>query len=140
MVTGQPGPNRWRSDSVNSSSVGGLSLLFAGSGDEGSSGLLTGYLLFEVIGLAEEGIPQDSGDRGIACVKALADTPLGVVGEVLCVVAPPGAVIVPQVVERVVRGPDREDRLIKDRCAPMDSIRCAHVGVMCGLSHQEPGQ
>lgn len=132
MVTGQPGPRLWRSDSANSSSVGGLSLLFPGSGDTGSSGLLTGHLLFKVIGLAEEGIPQDPGDRGIARVKALADTPLGVVGEVLCVVAPPGAVIVPEVVEWIVRGPDGEDRLIKDRCA--------HVGVMCGLSHQEPGQ
>ena len=102
--------------------------------------MVTAHLLFKVIGLAEEGIPQDSGDRGIARVKALADTPLGVVGEVLCVVAPPGAIIVPEVVERVVRGPDGEDRLIKDRCARMDGIRCAHVGVMCGLSHQEHGQ
>jgi hypothetical protein len=44
------------------------------------------------------------------------------------------------VVEWVVRAPDGEDRLIKCCCAPMDGIRCAHVGVMCGLSHQEPGQ
>ena len=73
-------------------------------------------------------------------MKALANTPLGVVGEMLCVVAPPSPVIVPQMVERVVRGADREDRLIKDRCAPMDGIRCAHVGMMCGLSHQEPEQ
>ncbi len=102
--------------------------------------MVTAHLLFKVIGLAEEGIPQDSGDRGIARVKALTDTPLGVVGEVLCVVAPPGAVIVPQMVERVVRGADRENRLIKDRCAPMDGIRCAHVGVMRGLSHQEHEQ
>lgn len=74
-----------------------------------------------MIGLAEEGIPQDSGDRGIARVKALADTPLGVVGEVLCVVAPPGAVVVPEVVERVARGPDGEDRSV--------CCGCAHVGV-----------
>ena len=106
MVTGQPGPNRWRSDSVNSSSVGGLSLLFAGSGDAGSSGFLTGYLLFKVIGLAEEGIPQDSGDRGIACVKALADTPLGVVGEVLCVVAPVNPIIQPNMVIGVLADSD----------------------------------
>ncbi len=75
-----------------------------------------------VIGLAEEGIPQDPGDRGIARVKALADTPLGVVGEVLCVVAPPSPIIVPEVVERVVRGPDEEDRLIKDRCAHVRDV------------------
>lgn len=45
-------------------------------------------------------------------------------------------------VERVCRGADREDRpiAIDGCCAPMDGIRCAHVGVMCGLSHQEPGQ
>ena len=73
-------------------------------------------------------------------MKALADPSLSMVGEVLCVVAPVNPIIVPEVVERIVRGADREDRLIKDRCAPMDGIRCAHVGMMCGLSHQEPGQ
>ncbi len=46
-------------------------------------------------------------------MKALADTPLGVVREVLCVVAPPSPIIVPVVVEWIVRGPDGEDRLIK---------------------------
>ena len=64
-------------------------------------------------------------------MKALADTPLGVVGEVLCVVAPPSPIIVPEVVEWIVRGPDGEDRLIKDRCA--------HVGVMCGCHIRNPG-
>ena len=43
-------------------------------------------------------------------------------------------------VERVCRGADREDRPVDGCCAPMDGIRCTHVGVMCGLSHQEPGQ
>ena len=95
MVTGQPGPNLWRRDSANSSSVGGLSLLFAGLGDAGSSGFLTGHLLFKMGRLAEEGIPQDPGDRRIARVKAPADSSLGVVGEVLGVVDPPGAVVVP---------------------------------------------
>ncbi len=84
--------------------------------------MLTVHLLFKVGRLAEEGIPQDSGDRGIARVKALADTPLGVVGEVLCVVAPPSAIIVPQMVERVVRGPDGEDRLIKCCCAHVRDV------------------
>ena len=62
--------------------------------------------------LAQKGIPQDPGDPGVICVKALADPPLGVVGEVLGVVAPPCAIVIPQMVERVVGGPDGKDRLI----------------------------
>jgi len=72
--------------------------------------------------LAQKGIPQDPGDPGVTCVKALADPPLGVVGEVLGVVAPPGAVVVPEVVERVVGGPDGKDRLIKGRCAHVRDV------------------
>ena len=55
-------------------------------------------------------------------MKALADPPLGVVGEVLRVVAPPGAVVVPEVVERVVGGPDGKDRLIEGRCAHVRDV------------------
>ena len=55
-------------------------------------------------------------------MKALADSPLGVVGEVLGVMAPPGAVVIPQMVERVVGGPDGEDRLIKGRCAHVRDV------------------
>ena len=53
-------------------------------------------------------------------MEAAAYAPLGVVGEVLGVVAPPGAVVVPEVVERVLRGPDRKNRLVGGgyRCAP----------------------
>ena len=45
--------------------------------------------------------------------------------------------------ERVVGGgPDGEDGLVDGggRCALLKCIRCAHVVVMCGWSHQEPGQ
>lgn len=75
-------------------------------------------------------------------METLSDTTLGVVGKVLGVVDPPGAIVIPQVVEGVLRGPDGEGRPVDGccRCAPKDGIRCAHVGVMCGLSHQEPGQ
>ena len=54
-----------------------------------------------VIGLAEEGIPQDASDTGVAGVEAPAHTTLGVVGEVLGVVDPPGTVVVPQMVEGI---------------------------------------
>jgi len=43
-------------------------------------------------------------------MEASPDATLGVVGEVLGVVAPPGTVVVPEVVERVVGGPDGKDR------------------------------
>ena len=66
-------------------------------------------------------------------MEAPPHTTLGVVGKVLGVVAPPGAVVVPEVVERIIGGPDGKDRPIE--CC------CAHVGVSVGwLKHQEPGQ
>ena len=71
--------------------------------------------------LAEQGIPKNAGDRRIARVEALPDTPLGEVRQVLGVMAPPGAVVVPEVVERVACGPDGEDRSV--------GCGCAHVGV-----------
>jgi len=46
---------------------------------------------------------------------------------VLGVVAPPGAIVVPEMVERVVRGPDGKDRLIYALCcARVGCIGCAH--------------
>jgi hypothetical protein len=57
--------------------------------------------------LAEEGIPENTCDRRIARMKAPTDTPLGVVRQVLGVVAPPGAVVVPKMMERIVADPDR---------------------------------
>jgi len=63
-----------------------------------------------VKGLAQERIPQHSRDTGVAGMEASPDATLGVVGEVLGVVAPPGTVVVPEVVERVVGGPDGKDR------------------------------
>ena len=107
---------------------------------EGSA--LTGHLLFVLSCLAQKAIPKDASDAGVAGVEAPAHTTLGVVGKVLGVVDPPGAIVIPQMVEGVFRGPDGKGRPVGGccRCAPMDGIRCAHVGVMCGLSHQEPGQ
>ena len=46
------------------------------------------------------------------------------------VVAPPSAVVVPEVVEGIVRGPDGEDR-------PVDAW-CAHVGVSLGWHIRNP--
>jgi len=56
--------------------------------------------------LAQKGIPQDSGDRRIARMKTPTDTPLGVVREVLGVVAPPSPVVVPKMMERILGDPD----------------------------------
>ena len=52
-------------------------------------------LLFIVGCLAEEGIPQDPRDSGITGMQASPCTPLGVIGKVLGVVDPPGAVVIP---------------------------------------------
>jgi hypothetical protein len=70
--------------------------------------------------LAEQGIPKNPCYAGVARVKAPADTPLGVVRVVFGVVAPPGAVVIPQMVERVVCGPDGEDWSVGGGCC------CAH--------------
>ena len=56
---------------------------------------------FVVDCVAEEGIPQDASDAGVAGVEAPAHTTLGVVGKVLGVVDPPSAIIIPQMVEGV---------------------------------------
>ena len=97
------------------------------------SSVLTDHLLLKMGEIAQERIPQHAGYTRVAGMEATADPALGVVGQVLGVVDPPGAVIIPEVVERIVGGgPDGEDGLV-DGC-------CAHVGVMCGWSHQEPGQ
>jgi hypothetical protein len=66
---------------------------------EGSA--LTGNLLFVVGCLAKEAIPKDASDAGVAGVEAPAHATLGVVGKVLGVVAPPGTVVIPQMVEGV---------------------------------------
>jgi hypothetical protein len=65
-------------------------------------------------------------------VEISSDPPLGEIRQVLGVVAPPGAMIVPEVMERVVCGSDRKNRSV-------DSW-CAHGRDEWGWSHQEPGQ
>jgi len=65
-------------------------------------------------------------------VEASPDTPLGEIRKVLGVVAPPSAIIVPEVVERVTRGPYGEDRPV--------SCGCAHVGVSLGWHIRKPEQ
>ena len=107
-----------------------------------------GILVFKMSHLAQEAVAQHPGNAGVAGVEALPDPALGVVGQVEGVVAPPGAVVVPEVVERIGGGgPDGEDRLLGCCrrlgccCARVGCIRCAHVGVSVGwLKHQEPGQ
>ena len=95
--------------------------------------LLTGHLLFVVGGLAQETVPQDAGDSRVAGVETSPHTTLCEVGQMLGVVAPPGAVVIPEVVERVLCGPDGKDWLV-DRfegcccCAQLKCICCAHVG------------
>ena len=49
-------------------------------------------------------------------MEAPAHAPLGMVRQMLRVVAPPGAVVVPEMVERVGRGPDGEDRPVDGYC------------------------
>ena len=94
--------------------------------------MLIRHLLFVVGRLAEKGIPKNPGDTGVARVEAPADTPLGEVRQVLGVVAPPGAVVVPQMVERVVCGPNGEDWSVGGGSC------CAHGCVMCGLHTRNP--
>jgi len=80
--------------------------------------------------LAEEGIPKDARDARVAGVEAPTDSPLGVVRQVLGVVAPPGAVVVPKMMERVLGDSDRQGGFV------------THVGVSFlgwRLKHQEPG-
>ena len=77
-------------------------------------------------------------------MEAPSHATLRVVGQVLGVVAPPGAVVVPEVVERVVGGPNGKDPPAEGFCrcpARRGGVRGAHVGVSVGwLKHQEPGQ
>lgn len=56
--------------------------------------------------LAEKGIPKNPGDTGVARVKAPSDTPLGVVGMVLGVVAPVNPIIQPNMVIGVLADSD----------------------------------
>ena len=93
--------------------------------------VLTGHLLLVVGRLAQEGVTQDTGNARVTGVEAAAHPALGVVGQVLGVVHPPRAVVIPKVVERIGGGgPDGEDR--PDcrrgcRCrARGDGLRCAH--------------
>ena len=94
--------------------------------------------------LPQNAVPEDPGDAGVTGVEAPSHATLRVVGQVLGVVAPPGAVVVPEVVERILGGPDGKDRLAEGfcRCSPRrGGVRGAHVGVSVGrLKHQEPGQ
>ena len=92
---------------ANSSRVGGFSSLSWGSGAPASSGLLTGHLLLKVSRLAEEAVPQNSSDAEFRGVEALPDTALGVVRQVLGVVHPVGAVVIPEMVILVVGFADR---------------------------------
>jgi len=75
-----------------------------------------GILVLKMGALAQETVPEDPGDPRITCVEASSHAPLGVVEEVLGIMAPPGAVVVPEMVERVAGGPDGKN------C----SIDCAH--------------
>ena len=85
--------------------------------------------------IEKEGIPKKAGDRRIARVKTQTDTPLGEIREVLGVVAPPSAVVVPEVMERVGgRRPDGKDGLVDGGCI------CAHGCFSGWLKHQDPGQ
>jgi len=112
MVTVCPGPMRLCNSSANSSRVGGLSLLTPESDEAESGRMLTGHLLLEVGGVAEQAVPQDPRDAEFVGVETLPDPALGVVGKVLGVVEPPGPVVVPEVVVRVVRGADGQDGTI----------------------------
>ena len=78
------------------------------------------FLLFVVGRLTQNAVPEDPCYAGVARVKAPADTLLGEVRKVLGIVAPPGAVVIPQMVERVVPGPDGEDWPVGGGCS------CAH--------------
>ena len=53
----------------------------------------------------EKRIAKNSGNAAVLRVEAPADTPLGIIWKMLRVVAPPGTVVVPEMVERVVRDP-----------------------------------
>ena len=57
--------------------------------------VLTGNLLLVVGGLTKKAVPQDACDTGVCGVEAPTNPTLGVVGQVLGVVDPPSAVIVP---------------------------------------------
>jgi len=69
----------------------------------------SGHLLFKVSGLTEEAIPKDPSNPEMSRMKALPNPSLGVVRQVLGIVAPVGAVIVPEVVIRIFGGPDGQE-------------------------------
>jgi len=73
--------------------------------------LLMADLILVVGGFTEQGIPENSRNARVRGVQAPSNPVLGVVGKVLGVVDPPSPVIIPQMMERVGVGPDREDGL-----------------------------
>ena len=56
----------------------------------------------EVGGFTKNAIPQDSCYTQLAGVQTAAYPPLGVVGQMLGIMAPPGAVVVPEMMIRVL--------------------------------------
>ena len=66
----------------------------------------------EVGGFTKNAIPQDSCYTQLAGVQTAAYPPLGVVGEVLGVVAPVSSVIGPEVVVGIPRGADGQGRTV----------------------------
>ena len=68
-------------------------------------------------GFAQEAVPEHAGNAGIIGVEVSSDPPLGEIRQVLGVMAPPGAMIVPEMVERIVCGSDGENRSVVGCCA-----------------------
>ena len=62
-----------------------------------------GHLLFDDLTSEQKRIAKNSGNAAVLRVEASANSPLGIIRKMLRVVAPPSAVVVPEMVERVVR-------------------------------------
>jgi hypothetical protein len=64
-----------------------------------------GHLLFVDLTSVEKRIAKNPGNAPVLRVKAPADTPLGIIRKMLRVVAPPCAVIVPEMMIWIISDP-----------------------------------
>ena len=78
-------------------------------------------------GFAQEAVSEHAGNAGIIGVKAPSNSPLGKIRQMLGIVAPPGAVVVPEVMERIGRGSDRENRSVDGGCAHGRDVGGWHI-------------
>ena len=84
--------------------------------------------------IGQEGISQNPSHSGVTRMKTPSHAPLRVIGKMLRVVAPPGPVIIPEMVEGIVATtPDGEEGPLDDCCVRAHGCWMFRLGETPGI-------